>query len=80
MLGYVQVKNLLLMKDITQIELAEYLGVTKSYISMLTNGKQPFSDDNYKKIIEYINSSNEFRADFKIKMQEKKKNEKSVNK
>lgn len=78
MLSCNNVKNLLLMKDITQSELSEYVGVSKNYISMLMNGVQPFSEDNYNKIIGYINSSEEFRNNFreqiKIKRQEEKNN------
>lgn len=78
MLSCNNVKNLLLMKDITQAELAEYLGVSKNYVSMIMNGVQPFGDDTYNKIIGYINSSEEFRNNFreqiKIKRQEEKNN------
>lgn len=71
-----QIKNLLLMKDITQIELAKYCGVERPYISMLINEKQPFTEELYKKAIEYINSSKDFKEEFKMKIHEEKQKEK----
>ena len=55
MLAGRQIKTLLIMKDIRQIEIANYLGTSKNYISMLMNEKEAIPEENYKKIISYIN-------------------------
>ncbi|MCY6958287.1 helix-turn-helix domain-containing protein [Clostridium brassicae] len=71
-----QIKTQLLMKDITQNELAKYCEIQRPYISMLINEKQPFTEEIYKKAIEYINSSKKFKEEFKIKIKEEKQKEK----
>lgn len=43
------------MKDIRQQEIANYLGVSKNYISMIMNEKEIIPSVNYEKIIKYIN-------------------------
>ncbi|PJI07663.1 MULTISPECIES: helix-turn-helix domain-containing protein [Clostridium] len=55
MLAGRQIKTVLIMKDIKQQEIADYLGVSKNYISMLMNEKQTIPKNNYEKIISYIN-------------------------
>ncbi|WMJ81248.1 helix-turn-helix transcriptional regulator [Clostridium sp. MB40-C1] len=76
MLSCNEVKNLMLMKDITQTEICEYCGVKRPYISMLINGKQPFTEEIYNKMIEYINLSIKDKEKFRNELKEKKEKEK----
>ncbi|MCD2346241.1 helix-turn-helix domain-containing protein [Clostridium guangxiense] len=55
MLSGRQIKTVLIMKDIRQQEIANYLGVSKNYISMIMNEKEIIPSVNYEKIIKYIN-------------------------
>jgi transcriptional regulator with XRE-family HTH domain len=58
---------------ISQKELAERIGCTKSYISMLENRKQEFNEEFYDKWIKAIHGTFDYRLteEYKIKQAEK---------
>lgn len=75
MLSGTHVKYLMLLKDITQQEIANYCNVKRNYISLMVNGQQNFTEEIYNKMIEYINLSKEKREQFKKEFKEKKSND-----
>ncbi|KOF57459.1 hypothetical protein AGR56_13825 [Clostridium sp. DMHC 10] len=75
MLSGRQIKTVLIMKDIRQQEIANYLGVSKNYISMIMNEKEIIPSVNYEKIIKYINLTEGERKKVKELFKEESKEE-----
>lgn len=49
------IKEAMKFRNVKSKELAEYIGVTKSNMSLFLNGKLDFKQDNIEKILEFLN-------------------------
>lgn len=49
------VKEAMKLRNVKSKDLAEYIGVTKSNMSLFLNGKLDFKQDNIEKILEFLN-------------------------
>ncbi|WP_394798854.1 helix-turn-helix domain-containing protein [Bacteroides thetaiotaomicron] len=49
------VKEAMKLRNVKSKDLAEYIGVTKSNVSLFLNGKLDFKQDNIEKILEFLN-------------------------
>ena len=47
------VKEAMKLRNVKSKDLAEYIGVTKSNVSLFLNGKLDFKQDNIEKILEF---------------------------